>query len=330
METMTITEAFADSGFHVAVLFVDTEGLSHLTPDCDNAKGETEVVTDYNDRGWFACKCIPVPTPVSEKLRGPSTDAPEGNSLTSTPAQSEKTPWPSDFEKYEFKSLDDVKFFLGQYAHRKLTPADVDGMPNFKRFITEYVMDEANHVMGDGSDNQFLISVADACARYKISSGQAKGVANWIRAQEMRNPSFVKTEDQEISPLNGKLADDSEFRIDLSGENIPSGYYAPPNGDTRLKVKINKPEKGKWKGWIFVSDGAAYGQQVKYGSQRPGQLYKGQINAQLAAIIADPVGAMAAYGHLTGECGKCGRILEVEPSVARGIGPTCAAKMGII
>lgn len=117
-----------------------------------------------------------------------------------------------------------------------------------------------------------------------------------------------------------------ESGIDL--EALPSGTYGVPGGDTRLKVRINHVTKGRWEGWTFVDDGAAYGQRRNYGRQAPDATYQGEITDQLRAILADPQGAMAAYGHLTGQCGICQRHLEDEESVARGIGPVCAAKAG--
>lgn len=111
--------------------------------------------------------------------------------------------------------------------------------------------------------------------------------------------------------------------LDLSG--LRSGYYAVPNGETRLKVRVAHGKPGtKWDGWTFVSDGAVYGQRTNYGSQRPGGFYSGKIVSQLEAIMADPQEAMKEYGRLTGTCGNCGRKLEDENSVAAGIGPICA------
>lgn len=107
---------------------------------------------------------------------------------------------------------------------------------------------------------------------------------------------------------------------------IPSGRYAVPGGDTRLKVRIDVVTEGKWAGWVFVKDAAEYGQGRKYGSQRPGQTYRGEIEAALRVIAADPREASAAYGRLVGACGVCGRHLEDAESVARGIGPICAGK----
>ena len=61
--------------------------------------------------------------------------------------------------------------------------------------------------------------------------------------------------------------------LDLS--SLPSGYYAVPQGDTRLKVAISQG-RNNWEGFTFVKDAAEYGQQQRYGMQRPGQTYSGQ------------------------------------------------------
>lgn len=111
--------------------------------------------------------------------------------------------------------------------------------------------------------------------------------------------------------------------IDLT--DLPSGYYAVPGGDTRLKVRVAHGKPGsKWDGWTFVSDGAEYGARTNYGSQRPGGSYSGKIGSELEAILAAPEAAQRAYGQLTGTCGRCGRLLEDENSIANGIGPVCA------
>lgn len=113
--------------------------------------------------------------------------------------------------------------------------------------------------------------------------------------------------------------------LDLSG--LVPGYYAVPGGDTRLKIAVQHGKPGtKWEGFTFVKDGAEYGAQQRYGMQRPGQAYRGQIEAELAKVLEDPKAAMQAYGKLVGRCGACGRTLEDEYSVANGIGPVCAQK----
>lgn len=117
-----------------------------------------------------------------------------------------------------------------------------------------------------------------------------------------------------------------EVGLDLS--SIPAGVYAIPGGDTRLRVRIDKPTEGTYAGWIFVKDGSEYGQERKYGKQRPGGKYVGDIIDALRVILADPRAASAEYGRITSKCGLCGRTLEDVDSVARGIGPHCAKKAG--
>lgn len=119
---------------------------------------------------------------------------------------------------------------------------------------------------------------------------------------------------------------DAPDAIDLRA--LPSGLYAVPGDDTRLKVQIDNLTEGKWAGWVFVKDGAEYGHGKRYGSQKPAQVYVGDVKDALRVIAANPAEASAAYGRLVGRCGLCGRKLEDETSVARGIGPVCAAKYG--
>lgn len=105
-------------------------------------------------------------------------------------------------------------------------------------------------------------------------------------------------------------------------------YFGVPSMDTRLKVRVRFPQTGTWAGWVFVDDGAEYGYGRKYGKQAPGARYVGDIEAELAAILTDPQGALAKYGAITDHCGVCNRPLEDAVSVARGIGPVCYGRLG--
>jgi hypothetical protein len=126
-------------------------------------------------------------------------------------------------------------------------------------------------------------------------------------------------------PRDPKPSSGDTVALDL--RSLPSGRYAVPGGDTRLKVQIDVVTSGKWEGWVFVKDAAVYGSGERYGSQRPGEQYRGKITDALRSILEDPFAAMVAYGHLTSSCGLCGLPLENADSVARGIGPVCATKM---
>lgn len=48
----------------------------------------------------------------------------------------------------------------------------------------------------------------------------------------------------------------------------------------------------------------------------------------LAQIAEDVEAALARYGREIGKCGVCNRTLTQEDSIARGIGPVCAGKLG--
>ena len=129
--------------------------------------------------------------------------------------------------------------------------------------------------------------------------------------------------------MDAKATAKVEQASDIDLSSLPSGYYSVPDGDTRLKVRVARPTKqSRWHGFIFVSDGGAYGARTNYGRQDEagGGMYTGKIQDQLKAILADPTEAVTAYGKLTGSCGACGRVLEDEDSLSRGIGPICAAK----
>ena len=151
----------------------------------------------------------------------------------------------------------------------------------------------------------------EAQAGYCTRDGQG-----WVVQHKVCPEASVQTV-KAVAPVTG---------LDLS--EVPSGRYAVPGGDTRLKVMIQGVAGGKWDGWVFVKDAAEYGQGQRYGSQRPGETYRGKIEDALRAIAADPKAAAAAYGHLTGSCGVCGRHLEDKDSIERGIGPVCWGKFG--
>jgi hypothetical protein len=107
--------------------------------------------------------------------------------------------------------------------------------------------------------------------------------------------------------------------------------FAVPGGDTRLKLRVQfqRDRATKVLRTIWVNDAAVYGHGKLYGRQPvPGQ-YSGAVTEELEAILKDPVAAIVRYTELTGKCGICNRPLEVESSVARGIGPVCAGKLGI-
>lgn len=160
---------------------------------------------------------------------------------------------------------------------------------------------------------------AKSLAKQHASTGSLSA-KQWTSAKKMKATMATKA-----AAKKAVVKSDKPSGIDLS--ELPSGYYAVPGGDTRLKVRVARPTKAsKWHGWTFVSDGGEYGARKNYGRQAPSGFYQGEIQEQLQAILAAPLEAMKAYGKLHGVCGACGRGLEDETSIDLGMGPICAAK----
>lgn len=183
---------------------------------------------------------------------------------------------------------------------------------------------------------------ADSLAGFEAWAADHDGVLEWLTTESAAGNEFAGSlltagkrygslTDGQLNAVlrnldEGKATSDKDSALDLSP--LVKGYYAVPDGDTRLKIAVRRPGKdSRYHGWTFVDDGAAYGNRRTYGKQAPDGLYKGGIQDELRAVLANPLEAMIAYGKLTGTCGKCGRILEDEQSVAAGIGPICAQKM---
>lgn len=220
--------------------------------------------------------------------------------------------------------MGDMLAHLEQYARpvlaSKKEEAWVDRYPLEFQWITTSTFD-------------FAVKMRNVLKQFGgLTPGQLAAVQKCMRYNEPArsggNLSSVPAVTAEPTRAANPVAPRGDIGASLDLSSLPPGMYAVPSGETRLKVCVARPHIGKWAGFIFVSDGAAYGSQRRYGMQKPNGLYQGDIREQLRAIVADPEGAMAAYGKLTGRCGACGRPLENEESVARGIGPICAGRMG--
>jgi len=112
--------------------------------------------------------------------------------------------------------------------------------------------------------------------------------------------------------------------IDLSG--IPSGHYAAPDSQGIMRfLKVDKVDRGRWAGWIFVKAQTSDDYR-KLGAQTPKRFYAGAYCDVLKSVLADPKVAAARYGHELGVCGICGRTLTDPVSIEAGIGPVCAKR----
>ena len=104
--------------------------------------------------------------------------------------------------------------------------------------------------------------------------------------------------------------------------DIPAGRYATREADGTVKFyRIDKPEQGKWAGYVFLKIQASDDEFPVKSAARQMAVY----SAILEAGVRE---SSALYGVTIGSCGVCGRTLTDAESIADGIGPVCARKMG--
>lgn len=129
------------------------------------------------------------------------------------------------------------------------------------------------------------------------------------------------------APYQGAAEEPAE--TDLPGP----GYF----GVDGKRYVIDRPDTGKWAGWLFLKTGSDYHDQQRLGSVKPGGpfveswrggSYKGRATEVFQAIQADEQAAREEYARITGRCYACNRKLEDPLSVSLGIGPVCRAGGG--
>lgn len=85
-------------------------------------------------------------------------------------------------------------------------------------------------------------------------------------------------------------------------------------------------QPNRWAGWVFVKQQQGP-EEVRLGSQRPGESYSGQWANLIDKVLADPEAAVRRYGTELGVCGICQLPLTNEESRTYGIGPVCRRKL---
>lgn len=120
-------------------------------------------------------------------------------------------------------------------------------------------------------------------------------------------------------------------------ETMPTSWAA--NCITALSSKPlleERPKKAKMEPGFYIHKGEVY--KVVW-NQAGTRMYARQLDKKTwrfeyrhgAINLLNPderltVEEASAYGHLTGRCGCCGRLLTNEESIERGIGPICFEK----
>lgn len=110
-------------------------------------------------------------------------------------------------------------------------------------------------------------------------------------------------------------------------------YAVEVDGDRRFYM-IDRPQSGKWAGWAFVRTGATR-QRVATVNPDGGVRFADRTAETVAAhtlalneVAKDAKAAAIAYGRWTNTCSQCGATLDDPESVAAGIGPVCASRLG--
>jgi hypothetical protein len=137
----------------------------------------------------------------------------------------------------------------------------------------------------------------------------------------------MEREEREASATKVKRDSPSDHRrndiyaeLNTARDQIPEGSYAlKANGDWKF-YRIDKPQKGQWAGYTFLKEQAG----SEYWPVKP---LRRELEI-LLRIATNPAEASANYGHKIGACGICHHPLTKPESIARGIGPKCAGRMG--
>ena len=98
-------------------------------------------------------------------------------------------------------------------------------------------------------------------------------------------------------------------------------------GDLAISIA---PATGNNSGCLYVKDAGNYaGKITSEGKFLAVRESRAEVGTELQVLAADPLAALIAHGHKTGQCSCCGRTLTEATSVKLGIGPICRDKWGI-
>ena len=261
-----------------------------------------------------------------------------------------KGQWPADIETVQQWMASEIVWGAGQSVHtldRRGARVILDMLFAIKVEVVtpdDYVGPEADRII----QNRYANRCALCGQTVAVESGFASLVGGkWITTHRDGDCGQAPASTGiDLTALDQYLT--------KTGHGNRTAYFAHPahqHGpveDTRQRIKVVLNEKSQW---LSVFDANTYaGEEAgfgkKFGSQRPGSGdYHGDILTTteicanevrpfkvtdlIEAIVANPAGGLSAYGHLTGTCSICRRPLEDAESVARGIGPICADKVGL-
>ena len=173
--------------------------------------------------------------------------------------------------------------------------------------------------------SSFALDLAHKGTRYRLSEKQIAWVH--IIVCESDTP-------RQESPVTMTLPR-LRAMLDLAGETLKSPKInLETEGGGRVRL-ARAGQNSKNFGRIHITDGRPFGESTYYGyidldgGLHPRPSADAEVIEALIAFDEDTAGSASAYGHRTGACCFCRRLLTDGRSVAQGYGPICAEKFGL-
>ena len=202
------------------------------------------------------------------------------------------------------------------------------------REICEWLTKAADSNARRGGTFTFPQAMLDAIAKYgSLTDGQDAAVRKLMardaeRATE-REARKAAAPAVDVSRIEEAFA----TARDKAARKGQVGVWLKPlrlrDTTSDLDIAFQPGSKGsQWEGMIFVKAGDRKLGAIKAGKFERRFACTDADEAAVVAVCADPSQAAIAYGKAWSICAVCSRTLTDDESIARGIGPICADKMG--
>lgn len=137
-------------------------------------------------------------------------------------------------------------------------------------------------------------------------------------------------------PAGARAALDDARAVQVSDDALRAAFdKLRASGLKRISLRMQgfkvtpAAETSKNPGALYVKDsGGEYLGKIIGGKFLRMDCCEPATASKVAALIADPLAAIKASGLETGNCAICGLELTDPESIARGIGPICAGRLG--
>lgn len=204
---------------------------------------------------------------------------------------------------------------MKKYATTPVPKSGVDLTPPITPRQREFLLDLVERKDLTGVDQQKLDRMI---AAIHASEGNEVGMSR-AKASELID-WFLKRPDVNQPRTQTERLQHGEQASDLP--DVPAGRYAVENEEGTLRFyTVDRPERGNWAGFIFLSVWAS--------DERHPIKDKSTKEAILNKIKTVGVQDCAErFGRELGSCAICGRTLTDATSRAIGIGPICRGNTG--